>query len=72
MKHTCHALKCSTVVPPKLFMCKEHWYVLPLTMRERLWVLYRPGQEVDKDPSVEYLEHAMACVRYVADREGIQ
>jgi hypothetical protein len=69
MAHQCHALRCKTPVPPKLFMCRDHWYMVPKSKRDRLWALYRPGQEITKDPSPEYLEHAMACVRIVAEKE---
>ena len=69
MKHLCHAQGCKTAVPPKMFMCKAHWYMLPKWMRDTLWSLYRPGQEIDKDPSLQYLQHAMACRDYVAQKE---
>lgn len=68
-RHTCHARHCTTAVPPKMFMCKQHWYMLPKDMRDKVWALYRPGQEVTKDPSMAYLNHAMACVNFVADKE---
>lgn len=71
MAHTCHARSCKTAVPPKMFMCKKHWYMLPKEMRDLVWALYRPGQEVSKDPSREYLEHAQACIDWVARKEGM-
>lgn len=71
MSHVCHALRCTTPVPPKMFMCRAHWFALPKAMRDKVWALYTPGQEVRKDPTMAYLEHALACVRYVADSEGI-
>lgn len=69
-EHLCHARNCKTAVPPSMFMCRDHWYMLPDAMRKRVWELYRPGQERTKDPSMEYLNHAMACVAYVAQREA--
>lgn len=68
--HLCHAQGCKTAVPPKLLMCRDHWYMIPMDMRDRVWVLYRPGQEVTKDPSDEYVKHVMACIDYVAVKEG--
>lgn len=68
LPHYCHADGCETKVPPRMFMCKPHWYTLPKAMRDRLWELYEPGQERRMDPSVDYIEHAMACVEYVARR----
>jgi hypothetical protein len=52
-----------------MFMCKQHWEMLPKDMRDMIWSLYRTGQEKTKDPSMEYLNHAMACINYVADKE---
>lgn len=70
MKHTCHAEACQTQVPPAMFMCRSHWYALPKAMRDRVWALYRPGQEITKDPSDEYVAHARACIEHVAAGEG--
>lgn len=68
--HTCHAEACRTKVPPKMFMCKMHWYTLPKAMRDKVWDLYTPGQEITKDPSMAYLEHTQACIEFVATKEG--
>ena len=38
---------------------------LPKPMRDAIWRVYRPGQEVTKDPSREYLATARACIRYL-------
>ncbi|AZS12623.1 hypothetical protein HWB99_gp087 [Mycobacterium phage DrLupo] len=70
-KHTCHALRCNTEVPPKLLMCGKHWRMVPKPLQDRVWHHYRPGQEVTKDPSHEYIRAAMAAVNAVADKEGI-
>jgi capsular polysaccharide biosynthesis protein len=69
MRHTCHAKKCLVEVPPKMFMCKRHWYRLPKRMRDKVWELYVPGQEVTKTPSPEYLAHTAECIRFVWARE---
>lgn len=52
-----------------MFMCKRHWYMVPKHLRDAIWANYRPGQEVTKDPSSEYLEVAMQAIRAVADKE---
>jgi hypothetical protein len=70
MVHTCHAVGCEKPVPPKMLMCKRHWYMVPSSLRERVWATYRPGQEVRKDPSPEYMEAHKAAVRAVAEQEG--
>ena len=68
--HTCHAKGCTTPVPPKMFMCRPHWFSLPKSMRDAIWAAYRPGQEVRKDPSREYLHVARAAINWLADKEA--
>lgn len=70
MPHACHALRCTTPVPPKMLMCKRHWFMVPKHLRDAVWAAYRPGQEADKDPSASYVHTAMAAVRAVAEREA--
>lgn len=54
-KHTCHAHGCTVEVPPKMFMCKPHWFALPKKVQRAIWREYRPGQERDKMPSARYM-----------------
>lgn len=68
--HRCHARGCNTPVPPKLLMCRRHWFMVPPALRDRVWATYRPGQEEDKRPSVAWMEAADAAIRSVAEREG--
>ena len=68
--HACHALDCKVHVPPRMHMCRKHWSMVPRKLQRTLWRHYRGGQERDKQPSVEYLEAAAACVRSVAEAEG--
>ncbi len=70
-RHACHALGCLAEIQPNLFMCRAHWFSVPKSLRDQLWATYRPGQEITKDPSSEYLEAAAACIRAAAEREGI-
>jgi hypothetical protein len=69
--HTCHAASCSVLVPPKMFMCKKHWFMLPKHLRDSVWSEYREGQEIDKNPSLEYILTTAWCICYVADKEGV-
>ncbi len=55
VSHLCHAHGCYTAVPPKMFMCKLHWFALPADLRDAIWREYRPGQEITKDPSPRYM-----------------
>lgn len=70
-EHRCHALRCNTPVPELYLMCRRHWFMVPMDLRAAVLALYRPGQEVRKDPSEEYVNAAWAAVQAVADKEGI-
>jgi hypothetical protein len=71
MPHTCHATGCQVPVPPKMLMCRKHWYMVPSPLRREVWRLYRPGQEIDKRPSPEYLDVMQAAIDAVAEKERI-
>lgn len=68
--HTCHAKGCETEVPPKMLMCRPHWFSVPAELRRRVWKAYRPGQEEDKDPSPAYLAVMHEAIDAVARKEG--
>lgn len=70
--HHCHATGCKKSVSPDLWGCSKHWFMIPKKLRERIWGTYRPGQETDKRPSLEYLKAAREAVIYVAKKEGIK
>lgn len=72
MNHTCHATGCSKACPPKHLMCGRHWAMVPLPQKAEIWRHYRPGQEVDKQPSVAYLNVMRAAIDAVARAEGVQ
>lgn len=67
--HTCHAEGCEVHVPPRMFMCKPHWYALPMAKRALILSTYQPGQEKLDDvwPSGEYLAAAMDAVDWLAE-----
>jgi hypothetical protein len=71
MAHTCHAKGCPVPVPPKLLMCRKHWYMVPKPLRDAVWAEYRPGQEIDKQPSMAYLHVMRAAIDAVAAKEGL-
>lgn len=64
--HTCHWSGCGKIVPPKMWGCRGHWFQLPAPLRARIWATYRPGQEVDKRPSMEYIEVAKEVQKWIA------
>jgi hypothetical protein len=67
-RHNCHWPGCSKAIPPKLLMCPRHWKTLP-PIRSAVWNAYRPGQEIDKDPSREYVAAARAAQEWARERE---
>ena len=70
MSHLCHAAGCQLSVPPKMLMCKRHWYMVPIALRHDVWREYRPGQERDKHPSEAYLMAMRAAIEAVSKKEG--
>lgn len=68
--HVCHALGCNVRVPPKMLMCRRHWYMVPKPLRDAVWGAYVPGQEIRKDPTDEYMDVQRAAVDAVARKEG--
>jgi hypothetical protein len=70
MRHTCHARGCTTAVPPRMFMCRRHWRMVPRALQAEIWAEYVPGQEIRKDPTEEYLEVADRAIQAVAQKEG--
>ena len=69
MGHKCHAINCYRTVPPKMLMCRKHWFMVDPELRYRIWATYVPGQEITKDPSSEYLEAAKQAIKCVRDKE---
>lgn len=69
-EHVCHAVGCTTPVPPKMHMCLQHWRMVPKAVQDLIWKHYRAGQEVDKRPTIEYIAVAFVSVSCVALKEG--
>lgn len=69
MSHTCHWPGCIREVPPRMWGCETHWFKLPMALRNEIWRTYRPGQEITKDPSREYLAAARAVQVWI-EKEG--
>lgn len=57
-KHSCHWPGCINQVPPAMWGCRRHWYMLPKYLRDKIWSAYRPGQEDDMHPDSSYLDAA--------------
>ena len=72
LTHTCHAANCNKQIPPNMFMCREHWRMVPPLLKSEIWRTYRPGQEIDKTPSPEYLDAAKKAIAAVPAQERPQ
>lgn len=70
MSHHCHAAGCVQTCPPKMFMCRKHWFSLPAHMKSDIWKTYRPGQEDDKSITKAYSKAAQKAIRFLADKEN--
>jgi len=64
--HECHWPGCTKQVPPAMWGCKAHWYVLPAELRREIWRCYRPGQEADLHPSAAYIAVARQVQQWIA------
>ncbi len=71
MKHLCHWPGCEIEVPPKLWGCSKHWFSLPVGLRRAIWATYRPGQEITKDPSPEYIAAAREVREWILKKEAV-
>ncbi len=71
-RHHCHAVDCEEAVPPKMHMCLKHWKMVPKAVQDLIWKHYRPGQENDKRPTVDYIATAFVSISCVALKEGKQ
>jgi len=67
-KHHCHWPGCDKQVPPAMWGCSTHWFILPAALRSKVWATYRPGQEVTMTPSAAYIEVAKQVQAWIAAR----
>ncbi len=70
--HLCHWPGCQTQVAPTSWGCKTHWFTLPRSLRDKIFLTYRPGQEVDGLPSRPYLDAAEEVQRWIREKEAGQ
>lgn len=70
--HQCHWPSCELEVPPKLWSCRAHWYLLPKWIRDAIWNAYTLGQEERKDPSAEYVKVARIAHDWALEYENKQ
>ncbi len=65
--HHCHWPGCGASVPPAMWGCSKHWFMLPKVLRDRIWKSFRPGQETNWTPSREYLDVAHEVQRWIKE-----
>lgn len=65
MTHTCHWPGCGLAVPPHMWGCRSHWFTIPKYLRDKIWATYRPGQEITKTPSAEYIAAATEVQEWI-------
>jgi len=65
--HECHWPGCGVQVPPAMWGCREHWMRLPKRLRDLLWDTFRPGQEMNRTPSREYVKAAREVQNWIAE-----
>lgn len=68
--HHCHWPGCGEQVPPAVWGCRRHWFMLPKSLRDEIWAAYRPGQEVNWTPSRAYLGVADRVQRWIEENHG--
>lgn len=66
-RHECHWPGCGKQVPPAMWGCRTHWFKLPRTLRAKIWLHYRPGQEKNMTPSREYLDVAIEVQKWIRE-----
>lgn len=69
MSHWCHWPGCDKQVPPRLWGCQKHWFMLPLEIRNKILGAYVKGQEISKAPSRRYIEAALEARQWIKLRK---
>jgi len=65
--HTCHWPEYNRQVPPAMWGCKQHWFMLPQYLRMKIWAAYRIGQEITLTPSDAYIKAAMEVEQWIKE-----
>jgi hypothetical protein len=68
--HHCHWTGCTKQVPPAMWGCRKHWFMLPRVLRAKIWRTYKSGQEIDGTPSREYVEASLEVREWIAKQQA--
>ena len=60
--HICPAPGCKKEISTKYFMCSEHWAKVDNADKIKINQFYRPGQEIDRNPSPLYVKAARSAI----------
>lgn len=60
--NSCSIPGCGNQIDPSRLMCRAHWYVVPKTMRDRVWATWRSGQGAFSAEHQDAVRVAVAAV----------
>jgi hypothetical protein len=66
-EHACHWPGCDRQCKPAMWGCRAHWFKLPKSLRDRIWLAYAIGQEDRMDPSAEYVAVAREAQDWIRE-----
>ena len=66
--HECHWPDCTEQVPPAMWGCRKHWFMLPKGLRAKIWATYYIKQEDGvQRPSRDYVNIAKQAQEWIAE-----
>jgi len=66
--HLCHVPTCGVETPPNMFMCWAHWAMVPLPLKNKIWIEFKEEQVTTKKPSAAYLKAAKEALDAVNEK----
>ncbi len=65
--HRCHARQCCISVPPRMLMCRTHWFAVPKKIRDAVWNEYRAPSRIF--PTTGWGRAADAAIGFLSLKE---
>lgn len=62
--HKCAAIDCSEQIDNSMLMCRDHWFLLPYAMRNKIYYLYNHRRR-NFQASEKYLESVKRAQQYL-------
>lgn len=72
---TCHVPACTGKCPSKMFMCKDHWFMVPEVMRKLIWKMYKAGKEFEArltDPADKDMDIFRTAIGHVQAKDKLK